>query len=175
MTFRALNVLATCCRHQHSDLYLVSKCSPSCDCHPMWLGSQDCEETETREMMEWWCVRWEWPLKFVLCLLFDLDPDILCGQSAAAVITVTWCYKWAQSDGGNQTRKLLPVTGVTRTMHWFGLLQLWRVETGIWVSLVWANCCNHRGLPRFTLCSLKTNCQRQSWSSQKPNNTYMGR
>ena len=32
----------------------------------------------------------EWPLKFVLCLLFDLDPDcILCGQSAAAVITVT--------------------------------------------------------------------------------------
>ena len=31
----------------------------------------------------------EWPLKFVLCLLFDLDPDILCGQSAPAVITVT--------------------------------------------------------------------------------------
>ena len=113
-----------------------------------WLPASQSQETETREMMEWWCVRWEWPLKFVLCLLFDLDPDILCGQSAAAVITVTWCYKWAQSDGGNQTRKLLPVTGVTRTMHWFGLLQLWRVETGIWVSLVWANCCNHRGLQR---------------------------
>ena len=69
MTFLVMSS-ATCCRHQGSDPYLVSKCSPGCDCHPMWLGACISRVRGDRdsEMMEWWCVRWEsghWSLCFV--------------------------------------------------------------------------------------------------------------
>ena len=101
MTFLLMSS-TTCCRHGTRALISIW----SANVHRVvivihnvtWLlhlESQSSGDRDT-EMMEWWCVRWEWPLKFVLCLLFDLDPDILCGQSAAAVITVTWCYKWAK-------------------------------------------------------------------------------